>query len=60
MAHLVLLVAVLMFVLWLVGLLGAWTAPTAWMMFLIGCCLLVAWAVVSYSIETTDRRDRFA
>ena len=56
MIHLFLLAALILFVLWVFGLGGAFAAHTAWVLFVIGCALVLVWALVS--IIQSGRRGR--
>jgi hypothetical protein len=47
MVHLFLLGALILFVLWVFGLGGAFAAHTAWELFVIACALVLAWALIS-------------
>jgi hypothetical protein len=47
MIHLLLVAALVLFVLWIVGLAGAWAASTAWTLFVIACALIIVWALIS-------------
>jgi hypothetical protein len=47
MVHTLLGAALIFFILWIVGLSGAWAAHTAWTMFVIACALVVIWAIAS-------------
>jgi|GEM_PF-6420431 len=47
MIHLLLIAALVLFVLWVIGLAGAWAASTAWTLFVIACALVVVWALFS-------------
>jgi hypothetical protein len=47
MIHLLLIGALVLFVLWVIGLAGAWAASTAWTLFVIACALVVVWAIFS-------------
>ncbi len=49
MIHLLLVAALVLFVLWIIGLAGTWAASTAWTLFVIACVLFVAWALVSFA-----------
>jgi len=46
MVHTLLVAALVLFVLWIIGLTGAWAAHTAWTLFVIACVLFVAWLIV--------------
>lgn len=47
MVHLLLFAALVLFVLWIIGIAGAWAASTAWTLFVIACALIIIWALVS-------------
>ena len=50
--HLLLVAALVLFVLWIIGLGSAWTAGTSWTLFVLACVLLVAWAVAGFGRRT--------
>jgi hypothetical protein len=56
MVHTLLIAALVLFVLWAVGLTGAWAANVAWVLFVIACAFLVAWAIVAFSTGGFGRR----
>jgi hypothetical protein len=61
MIHLFLLGALILFVLWMFGLGGAFSAHTAWELFVIGCMLVLAWALISIiQAGIHGRRSRLA
>ncbi len=45
MVHALLVAALVLFVLWIIGLAGTWAASTAWTLFVIACVLFVAWLI---------------
>ncbi len=45
MVHAILVAALVLFVLWIIGLAGTWAASTAWTLFVIACVLFVAWLI---------------
>ena len=48
MVHTLLVAAIALFVLWIIGLAGAWAAHTAWTLFVIACVLFVAWLIAAF------------
>ena len=58
MIHSLLLAALVFFILWVVGLSGAWAAHTAWTLFVIACALVLVWAIVSLASGTFGRSGR--
>ena len=47
MVHILLFAAIVLFVLWIIGLAGSWAASAAWTLFVIACVLFVAWILAS-------------
>jgi hypothetical protein len=47
MVHTLLVAALVLFVLWIVGLAGAWATHTAWLLFVVACVLFAIWAIAS-------------
>jgi hypothetical protein len=60
MVHLLLGAALVFFVLWIVGLAGAFAAHTAWTLFVIACALVVVWAIASIATGGGYSRRRIA
>ncbi len=54
--HTLLVAAIVLFVLWIIGLSGAWAAHTAWTLFVIASVLFVAWLVVAAVGGASSRR----
>jgi hypothetical protein len=58
MVHTLLVAALVLFILWLIGLGGAWAAHTAWILFVIACALVVVWAIASIVTGAFSGRRR--
>jgi hypothetical protein len=56
MVHMLLVLSLALFVLWIIGIAGAWAAPTAWTLFAIACVLFLAWLVVGFAGGFGGRR----
>jgi hypothetical protein len=54
--HTLLVVSLVLFALWLIGLAGAWAAHTAWTLFVIACLLFTAWLLVGALGRSSRRR----
>jgi hypothetical protein len=56
MVHSLLLLSLVLFALWALGLGGMWAAHTAWMIFVAACAVVVVWAMASLFVDRQRRR----
>jgi hypothetical protein len=47
MVHTLLVISGILFVLWIVGLAGSWTASTAWTLFVVAAVLFLIWLIAT-------------